>query len=229
MDASAMTPEPTTVAPPADSSRQQWTLTIAAPTPPSPTPTGPTATATTTPSASPPKKSSKTNRTGKAGGTTTPAGPNPYHPTDQRLTFTVRGIPIGQGRITTYGRGMSVHSNAKTLKPWRNAVAFAAEAATEAALGPHPYPLDGPVGLYVCFTVPKPKNAPKRRRSYPITRPDLSHLLRAVEDALTAAGVWRDDSQLVDERAVKAYPGEHQHALTVPGALIRVYPIGGEA
>ena len=45
---------------------------------------------------------------------------------------------------------------------------------------------------------------------------------------MTAAGVWHDDSQLVDEHIVKAFPGEHDQALHVPGVVIRVYTIGGE-
>lgn len=159
------------------------------------------------------------------GGNTTAAFPRYIQALDQWLNVIVRGIPVGQGNITTYARGHSVHGNAKTLKPWRNTVALAAEVAMANNPGPRPYPLTGPAALYVCFTVRKPVSAPKRRRIYPITRPDLSHLLRAVEDALTAAGVWRDDSQVVDERAVKAYPGEHPDALPVPGALIRIYPV----
>lgn len=159
----------------------------------------------------------------------TAGGPAPYQLDGPAVSFQVLGAPIGQGRVTTFGRGMSVHSNAKTLLPWRTQVQHAAEAAIEEASAWHAFPLVGPVGLYCAFTVKKPVGAPKSRRIYPVTRPDLSHLLRAVEDALTAAGMFKDDSQLVDERVVKVYPGEHSQALHVPGVVVRVYVVDGAA
>ena len=152
-----------------------------------------------------------------------------YHLYGPVLSFTVLGEPVGQGRITTFGRGRSVHSNASRLLPWRELVQHAAEDAiveygeTRWAS----FPLLGPVGLYVCFTMPKAKSAPKTTTTFPTKRPDASHLLRAVEDALQNAGVYKDDSQIIDDHAVKAYPGEHAQALHVPGAVIRVYTIGG--
>lgn len=67
--------------------------------------------------------------------------------------------------------------------------------------------LTGPVALEVTFTLPRPKahyrtgrnshllrdNAPHR----PDRLPDLDKLLRSTMDALTAAGVWADDAQVV--------------------------------
>lgn len=145
------------------------------------------------------------------------------------LTFRVRGLPIGQGRISFLGKGRpAIHSNQDRLLPWRELVQHAAEAAIRDARESQPdwFPLAGPVGLYACFTMSKPKSAPKTKPTFPVTRPDASHLLRAVEDAITNAGVWHDDSQLVDEHVVKAYPGEHVQALEVPGVVIRVYTVG---
>lgn len=40
--------------------------------------------------------------------------------------------------------------------------------------------------------------------AFPITRPDVLKLARAAEDALTGI-VWRDDSQIVDERLLKVW------------------------
>ncbi len=157
------------------------------------------------------------------------AAPAWYRHMGPWLSITVLGEPIGQGNIRHLGKGRpAVHANARTLKPWRSQVQLAAEAAIEAAVLPPDvrFPLDGPVGLDLTFTVRKPKSAPKRRTTWPVTRPDADHLLRAVGDALTAAGAWRDDSQLVDITVRKAYPGEHGQALHVPGAQIHVYTIG---
>ena len=163
-----------------------------------------------------------------------------YHLCGPVLTFEVLGKPVGQGRISFLGKGRpAIHSNQNRLLPWRELVQHAAEAAiTEeqqrfAALDVAPwfggFPLDGPIGLYACFTLPKAAKSAKTKTTWPTKRPDGSHLLRAVEDAMTNAGVWRDDSQLVDEHLVKAFPGEHSQALHVPGVRVVIYTIGGES
>lgn len=143
------------------------------------------------------------------------------------LTVRVLGIPVGQGRITTFGKGRTTHSNAKTLLPWREQVQHGAELEIERAYADI-FPLAGPVNLHAYFTVAKPKSAPKRKTTWPVTRPDLSHLVRAVEDALTNAGVWGDDSQVVQTISRKVYPAEGDYALHVPGVILRIYT-GSEA
>lgn len=154
-------------------------------------------------------------------------GDGHYHLLGPMLSFHVIGAPVGQGRISSLGTGRpSVHSNAAILLPWRQTVAAAAHNAKLAAVHRDRFPLTGPVGLHAHFTVAKPKSAPKRRRTFPITRPDLSHYLRAAEDALQAAGVYLDDAQIVDEHQTKHYPGEHAQALDVPGVVIYVYAVG---
>lgn len=150
------------------------------------------------------------------------------------LSFEVRGVPVPQAAIRPLGKGRpAVHENAATLKPWRNRVAAVAhnEIAAARRLG-YTFPLAGPLGMHLHFSVPKPKSAPKTRRTFPDVRPDLSHLVRAVEDALSlpacAPGVRAigNDGQIVYELTTKAYPGEEQQALDEPGVLIRVYQIG---
>lgn len=152
------------------------------------------------------------------------------------LRFEVLGVPVGQGRVSFLGKGRGAkHSNAATLKPWREKVAGAAHNAVLAdrrAGLRHDFPLSGPVGLHMHFTMPKPKSAPKTRRTFPDTRPDISHLIRAVEDAISlpaenvATRLLNDDGQIVYELATKAYPGEELHALPEPGVLIYLYTIG---
>ncbi len=149
------------------------------------------------------------------------------------LSFHVVGLPIGQGRVSFLGKGRpAIHSNQHLLLPWRQTVAAAAHNAKVAAArisSRYVFPLAGPVALSAYFTMPKPKAAPKRRRTFPITRPDVSHLVRAIEDALQVkggAGVYGDDSQIVDEHTTKAYPGEHLQALDVPGVVIYIYAVG---
>jgi Holliday junction resolvase RusA-like endonuclease len=109
--------------------------------------------------------------------------------------------------------------SSKKVKPWREAVVWAAREVGRAKF-------IGPVVAEMIFTVRKPKSAPKNRRTWPATKPDLSKLVRATEDALTDAGVWEDDGRVVEyTRQAKVYPGEDRDALDVPGAVIRIASI----
>lgn len=118
------------------------------------------------------------------------------------LTVTVPGTPVGQGRLSHVGNGRVIHSNAKHLLPWREAVVWHTRQEMSAAGVDEP--LEGPLALTASFVLPRPKSAPKARWA-PHGRPDLSHLLRALEDALTQSGLIVDDAQFVDEHPVKVY------------------------
>ena len=148
------------------------------------------------------------------------------------LTVTVNGTPAGQGRISYNQHGRGYHSNGKRLRPWRKAIREAAE--REWATGePEPVApvLTGAVIVEITITVVKPKSAPKRRTSWPITRysGDVDHHARAVLDSLSQAGIWRDDAQVVELTARKVYPDEGADALDRPGAVIRVWAVPVEA
>jgi Holliday junction resolvase RusA-like endonuclease len=135
-------------------------------------------------------------------------------------TITVHGTPAGQGAIS-YGRhGKGYHRNGKALRAWRNAIAQAARQTI-------PEPLPGPIKLKITVTIQKPKTAPRRRQTWPITRhsTDWDHHGRAASDALTGIA-YHDDSQIVDGRARKVYPGEDPDALPHPGAIIHITPLG---
>lgn len=118
-----------------------------------------------------------------------------------RSQFTVHGLPAPQGSKRHVGNGRMIESS-KNVKPWREAVKWAA---LEAKTGT---PLDGPLALVVDFWLPKPVSAPKNRRSYPDKKPDLSKLLRSTEDALTDAGLIKDDARIVSVSMTKHYAGE---------------------
>jgi len=86
------------------------------------------------------------------------------------------------------------------------------------------YPLEGPLEIAMVFTRTKPGTSPKRKRSWPIARPDVTKNARVTEDALTDAGVWRDDAQVWNyRRLAKVYPGEDEMALPTPGAVIYIW------
>jgi hypothetical protein len=165
------------------------------------------------------------------------------------ITVIAHGTPAGQGRISFRGRGRGAyHSNEKQLLPWRQAIIDAALAATGRHVAVDPYDrgecalcripvkvhallVGVPVAADITITVEKPKSAPKTRRTYPITRSstDIDHHARACLDAISQSGIIHDDSQVVDLTIRKVYPGEHDLALTFPGAVIKVRQIGGGA
>lgn len=157
-------------------------------------------------------------------------------PATPHLTVIVRANPATQGskqaRPIYRGRGAGrqftgrvaqVESNHEKHRAWRDAVRNAAVDALLAAGDPGP--LNGPVRVVAVFTLKKPASAPKRRRTWPTTKPDIDKLLRSTFDALTEAGVWVDDSRVVDERAIKTFPGEHEFALPSPGVHLRIWAI----
>jgi Holliday junction resolvase RusA-like endonuclease len=139
------------------------------------------------------------------------------------LNFTVIGTPAPQGSKRHVGRGVMIESSAK-VKPWREAVKWAALEAGTRSMGWEP--LTGPLLVSLSFVLPKPASAPKTRRTWPAKRPDLDKLIRSTFDALGEAGVWVDDAQVIRVLARKSYPNEDSAPLGVPGAYVFV---GGAA
>lgn len=129
--------------------------------------------------------------------------------------------PIGQGRISYSASGHGYHTNGKTLNPWRKAII--AEATR--VKGDTWVPLTGPIEVHAVVVVPALKSAPKRTRIWPVTRSsgDIDHHARSLLDSITAAGIWLDDSQVVELRISKVYPSEEPWSLTVPGARIHIW------
>lgn len=129
-------------------------------------------------------------------------------------TIRVHGDPAPQGSKNAYRRGskiLLVEAN-KALKPWREAVTLHARRYTGAHTGAKPLRVG-----YV-FYLPRPKSV---RRHRPHVKPDLDKLIRAVNDGISAAGVWDDDSRPVTITATKHYAdGDNP-----PGCLIRIEEI----
>ena len=135
------------------------------------------------------------------------------------LDFFAGGEPVPQGSKNAYVRGrraVLVDTNPR-LKPWRATVRAAAEAAIEDAGWET---LDEPCRVYLGFTMPRPQ---RPRWDVPAVKPDLDKLTRAVFDALTDAGVWRDDSRVVSMEVTKRYESEEEAA--VPGVWVEVQPL----
>ncbi len=141
------------------------------------------------------------------------------------MTITVWGIPAAQGSkrfvgMSKSGRGILIESSAR-VKPWRASVKDAALDALNKPDAPFPMMM-GPVEVRIIFTLPKPKSAPKRVRTWPDKKPDVDKLCRCAIDSLTDAGAFEDDARIVRLVATKCYPGEGTDALHIPGCVIHI-------
>lgn len=135
------------------------------------------------------------------------------------VEIVVCGEPGPQGSKRHVGRGIMIESSTK-VAPWR------ADVVREACRVMHGMPpLTGPLRCEMAFTLPKPKSAPKRRQTWPDRKPDIDKLARSTGDALTTAGVWGDDAQVVELSCAKRYPNEGADALPHIGAVIRVWGV----
>lgn len=138
------------------------------------------------------------------------------------ITFWVPGNPkpagSKRGFVNRKTGGVIITDACKKTKPWQADVKVMAYGAMKGE------PLmDGPLELIVVFQQTRPKHhyrtgknanilrddAPK----FPISAPDATKLVRAVEDGMTGV-VWKDDALVVDQLVRKRYGP--------PGALITV-------
>jgi crossover junction endodeoxyribonuclease RusA len=142
--------------------------------------------------------------------------------------FTVIGTPVPQGSMKAFMRPGAKHpivtSDNTKLRPWRDSIACAAIADQHKRGITELY--EGAVAVTLAFVLPAPKRVLKSRLlQHHTTRPDIDKLIRACLDALTAARVWHDDSQVVFVSATKVY--ELQSA--PPCCRIVVRGVGFEA
>lgn len=136
------------------------------------------------------------------------------------LHIYIPGRPVPQGSKRHIGRGVMIEQSPH-VRAWRQDVT----AAAKEAAGADWTPLHGPVRVDIDFRFARPRshygtgrNAAVVRDSaprWPAGRPDVDKLTRAVLDALTAAGIWRDDAQVVDLSAYKDW--------TTVGACCEIY------
>jgi Holliday junction resolvase RusA-like endonuclease len=133
------------------------------------------------------------------------------------LLIRVVGTPAPQGSKVAFvnkktGRAQMVESSKDRVSMWRqDVIAAAAKVMDETGW----VMLAGPVEIDIAFTLRRPKahyrtgryadllrpNAPL----FPLTKPDLDKTLRATLDALTIAGVWKDDALVSSLSASKDF------------------------
>lgn len=152
------------------------------------------------------------------------------------IEIVVYGKPAPQGSkhatLHKQSRRIVTMESSKRVKPWREAVKYASlhhigQLAAGCCGSAACHRLDGPVRVEIAFCFDKPKSAPKTRTTWPVTRTsgDVDKLQRSTFDALTDAGVIRDDSQVIDVHARKLYTDDPACPLSLPGAVIHVQEV----
>ena len=147
-----------------------------------------------------------------------------------KIEFTALGTPQTQGSKKAFSwidkksgkaRASMVESAGNKLKSWRSAVS---DAARDAMAG-HPM-IGGPARVAYGFFFLRPKSHYRTGKnshllksgadSWPVTKPDLDKLIRAVNDAMSGV-VYRDDKLIVSMEPCKLWcaPGEPERVEVV--------------
>lgn len=135
------------------------------------------------------------------------------------IAFFVSGHPKGQPRARSFafkkaGKYTSRMYDPGTAEGWKSCVA--AEAMSHRPAMPY----DEPLVVMLDFYLPRPKSMCRKKDPQgpiPCTaKPDADNLAKAVMDALTQIGMWRDDAVVVELIVRK-----HYHAIgSRPGCEI---------
>ena len=139
------------------------------------------------------------------------------------LSFFVKGIPKGQPRPRAFFNkhtGRASVFDGGTAEWWKSQIAVALDGAvrkhffTEKSAA-ECYPVfegDTPLEVTLQFYFPRPKAHFKRDGSlkdnvpnYYIKKPDNDNLEKAVFDALTQTGLWKDDAIIAKNKTSKRY------------------------
>lgn len=128
--------------------------------------------------------------------------------------FNVPGVPVPQGSKSVSRSGHMYEAN-KKLRPWREKITQVAKMAHKGE------PLDCPVEVVAYFCVPKPK---RPKFAAPGTPADLDKYQRALGDALTQAGVIKDDARIVHWDAWKIYHPDGWEGVQVTVRPVEVMP-----
>ncbi len=125
------------------------------------------------------------------------------------IVFFAPGIPVPQGNLKPFtykGQDGTVRASmaegTKGLHPWRASLGYVALMAKNESQHPGFFGRE-PVLLRAEFIFPRPKGLPKYVRAK-VSNPDLSKLVRAIEDAITGILIG-DDAQVVRIEAGKRY------------------------
>lgn len=123
--------------------------------------------------------------------------------------FIADGIPKGQPRARAFamkGKGGKYTArmyDAGTAEGWKQAVVVAGDTCKPKS------PITVPVELELSFYMPRPLRLKKPNSPHDpipfVSKPDADNLAKAVMDAMTVAGWWVDDCQVVELSVRKSY------------------------
>lgn len=135
------------------------------------------------------------------------------------LDVWVAGVPVTKGSVNVNRGGTGVRQAAKGYAAWSDAVRRAARDARSGVVERH----EG--ALIRCrFWVPSPPYAHVYSGLWAPGARDGDKLERSVWDALTAAGVWQDDAQVIEWSGSRRWTFDGRE----PGAHISVYALSAE-
>lgn len=119
------------------------------------------------------------------------------------VSFRVTGIarPKGSTRSWRHPKTGAIITTSASggLKGWESSVRVQAQRLAEEG-----HFFGGAVRVFVTFTFARPKSVSPKKRGYMTVAPDLSKLVRGIEDAMTGV-LYRDDAQIVEIVARKVY------------------------
>jgi Holliday junction resolvase RusA-like endonuclease len=131
--------------------------------------------------------------------------------------FFVSGNPKGQPRPRAFARGGKARVyDPGTAEGWKGQIALAAREHMPAA------PIDSAAGVQLQFMLPRPRGHFRKHGlkadapEFPLGKPDLDNLAKAVLDALVVIGFMRDD------RLVRRLSISKHYAENGPGCHVRI-------
>ena len=134
--------------------------------------------------------------------------------------FDVLGDPKGQPRPRAFYNkklGRASVYDSSTAEGWKGSIALAFREHRPAE------PFDCPIKIGITFFFPRPSRLLRRKDPDGViphtAKPDADNAAKAVLDALTEIGMWRDDSLIVSLTAEKYYAARGQAS----GALIQIF------
>ena len=142
------------------------------------------------------------------------------------LSCVIPGTPQQQGSKNR-GRNGTMYDANRNLPAWRDTAITTLRRAAVHQWGT-PVPIDFGVIVTARFVFPRPKSHYRTGRyagqlrpdapTYKTSAPDLDKLQRALGDALTQAGILRDDALIVRWDTAKVYGNEPRVSVQVRGA-----------
>lgn len=123
---------------------------------------------------------------------------------NQVAQWFVPGLPAGQPRARAFARRIGARTVARMYSDkgadgWKRSVAMHGLRLRPAA------PITTPISLHLDLWMPLPKSRAGENPGPHVCRPDLDNLVKAVMDALTDDGWWRDDALVWSLAATKQY------------------------